>query len=73
LERVAARVGPDVRGHTSDGRPALDIPRAVAATLERLGVALVADAGICTACSPDHWSWRARGERSRQATVVWRA
>ncbi len=71
LEAVVARLGPAVRSETSDGQPALDIPTAVAVALERAGAELVADAGICTACSSDHWSWRARQDRQRQATVVW--
>ena len=27
---------------------------------------------VCTACSPDHFSWRARRDEGRQAVVVWR-
>jgi YfiH family protein len=72
LAQVAASVGGDVEGRTSEGHPALDLPRAIAMSLERCGVGLVADVGICTACSPDHFSHRARGEAERQALVVWR-
>jgi YfiH family protein len=72
LDRVAARLGPGVRASTRDGRPALDLPAAVLASLDRAGAELVADAGVCTACSPDHWSWRAGRATERQATVVWR-
>ncbi|HUQ40036.1 MAG TPA: polyphenol oxidase family protein, partial [Acidimicrobiales bacterium] len=72
LDGVAARLGDDVRSRTSAGRPALDLPAAVRAALRRAGVETVTDVDVCTACSPDHFSWRARQELQRQATVVWR-
>ena len=72
LDRVAGRLGPSVRGTDASGDPALDLPAAVAAALSERGVTLVADAGVCTGCSEAHWSWRARGDRARQALVVWR-
>jgi len=71
LQEAVTRLGPEVRSETSAGGPALDIPVAVRGALARAGAELVADAGICTACSSDHWSWRARQDRQRQATVVW--
>ena len=72
LDFVAARLGDGVRATTAAGTPALDLPAAVRAALERAGVEKVDDAGVCTACSGDHFSWRARQERQRQATVIWR-
>jgi len=72
LDAMASRLGGGVRGETADGCPALDIPRAVRAALGRVDAELVVDAGVCTACSANHWSWRARQDRQRQATVVWR-
>ena len=36
LARLVARFGPEVEGRTRDGRPALDIPAAVARALERV-------------------------------------
>lgn len=71
LDRVAAEVGDHVRGTTTWGTPALDVPAAVRAALAAAGVTDVHDAGTCTACSPDHWSHRARGDRERQAVVAW--
>ncbi len=73
LEPVAARLGPEVRASTATGRPALDLPEAVRASLRAAGVDLVADEDVCTACSPVHFSYRARGERQRMALVVWPA
>jgi copper oxidase (laccase) domain-containing protein len=72
LDAVAGRLGERVRARTADGSPALDLPAAVRAALDRSGVVAVDDAGVCTACSPGHFSHRARGERERQAVVVWR-
>lgn len=72
LDRMAARLGDGVRGRTTSGRPALDLPGAAAVALANAGVDDVRWTGPCTACSPDHFSWRARAARARQATVVWR-
>jgi purine-nucleoside/S-methyl-5'-thioadenosine phosphorylase / adenosine deaminase len=73
LARVARRLGEAVRATTASGAPALDVPAAVRAALAQAGVVDVDDVGVCTACSPLHFSHRARGELGRQALVVWRA
>jgi polyphenol oxidase len=72
LDALAARLGPGVRSECSDGGEALDMPAAVRSSLERAGAELLGDVGICTACSPDYWSWRGGQDSQRQATVVWR-
>lgn len=72
LDAVTARFGSAVRGSTSAGAPALDLPAVVRAVLAEDGIELRHDAGICTACSESHWSHRARGDTQRQATVIWR-
>ena len=72
LDEIAARLGDTVRATTTEGTPALDLPAAVRVALQRAGVDAVTDVGVCTACSQDHFSWRARRELQRQATVVWR-
>ena len=72
LDVLARHFGPVVRATTASGEPALDLPAAVGAALGRAGVALLAEAQTCTHCSPWHWSWRARADMGRQATVVWR-
>lgn len=72
LDRVANRFGDYVRATTSRGRPALDLPAAVGAALGEVGVDQIDDVGHCTACSPGFFSWRARRDTERQATVVWR-
>lgn len=66
LEAIAARLGDGVRRTTSWGTPALDVPAAVRTELPG-----VDDVGICTACSSEHWSHRARGDAQRQAVVAW--
>ena len=73
LDAAVAAAGADLRGRDRAGRPAMDLPAGVAAALRRAGATLGAVSEVCTACSSDHWSWRARGDRARQATVVWRA
>jgi len=73
LARVARRLGDGVRTTTTSGAPALDVPAAVRAALSQVGVDDVHDVGVCTACSPVHFSHRARHELGRQALVVWRA
>jgi YfiH family protein len=73
LERVVQRFGEAVRGETSWGAPALDLPAAVQAALESADVELVYDHGTCTACDPDgYYSHRARCEPQRQAMFVWK-
>lgn len=72
LEQVAARYGDGVVAVDEAGYPALDLTETVRAALGVADAALVADAGVCTHCSVDHWSWRAKRDRRRQATVVWR-
>lgn len=71
LDALAADLGPSVRGTTVGGSPALDVPAAVRASLAGAGVVEVDDVGVCTACSADHWSFRAHGDAERQAVVAW--
>jgi YfiH family protein len=66
LDVVGAELGDVVRGTTSWGTPALDVPAAIRAQLPD-----VEDESVCTACSADHWSFRARGDHERQAVVAW--
>ena len=72
LERMTDRFGSDVAARTAAGTAALDLRAAVRAALGEQGVDDVGDVGICTACSADHYSWRARRELGRQAAVVWK-
>jgi polyphenol oxidase len=72
LDRLAAGFGPSVRGETSWGTPALDVPAALAVACERAGVAVAGHGAACTACAADrYWSHRARGDRERHGMVVW--
>ncbi len=71
LERGVARCGEVARGVTADGRPALDVPAAVRAALDRAGVRLVGGEAPCTACDERFFSHRARGDTGRQALLVW--
>lgn len=72
LDRVAERFGDSVRSTTAAGRPALDVPATVTRALENAGAEVTDGQDVCTACSPRHFSYRARSDRGRQALVVWR-
>ncbi len=71
LDVAAATLGDGVRSTTAWGTPAFDVTAAVAASLRSVGVDRPVDAGVCTACSPVHYSHRARAETGRQAAFVW--
>ena len=70
LDLVAARYGDAVRATTAWGTPALDVAAGIAEACRRLRIEFT-DLGTCTACSPNHWSHRARAEPQRQALVAW--
>jgi hypothetical protein len=70
LARVVDAYGPTVAGTTDDGRPALDLPAGVRAALARVDVTDLEDVDVCTAASPDHFSYRRDGETGRQALVA---
>ncbi|MEZ5380908.1 MAG: polyphenol oxidase family protein [Microthrixaceae bacterium] len=72
LDRLAERFGSEVRAEDSGGRPALDLRAAVAAAAGEAGVALAGPVPSCTACGGGHYSYRARGDRARQASMIWR-
>lgn len=65
--RVEAALGPCIHAECYDS----DVPAAVRAALARAGAKLVHDEDVCTACSADHFSWRARRQDERQAMLVW--
>lgn len=71
LGRLAERYGPEVRGTTTAGRPALDVPATVLAALHATGVHDVEQIDVCTGCDPRFFSHRARQDAGRQAMVVW--
>jgi polyphenol oxidase len=72
LDRVAAIAGPGVRARTADGAAALDLRAGIAHVLGERGVALLDSPwDHCTSCAPGYWSHRARGDKARQAMVVW--
>jgi YfiH family protein len=72
LAPFVARFGGAVAARTVDGLPALDIPATVRLALERAGVDArdISDCGICTAASPEHFSYRRDGTTGRQVTVA---
>jgi len=70
LARLVDAYGPTLAATTHDGRPALDLPAGVRAALARVGVTDLEDVDVCTAASPDHFSYRRDGETGRQALVA---
>lgn len=70
LDTMIDRFGPAVAGETAWGTPGLDVAAAVDTVCRRAGL-LVEDDGVCTACSPVHFSHRARREPQRQVLVAW--
>ena len=71
LDSVADVYGGQVRGRTTEGRPALDVPAAITVALERAGGRMVTGVDSCTACGGASFSHRARSDTGRQALVVW--
>jgi copper oxidase (laccase) domain-containing protein len=71
LASVAARYGDGIRSVTSGGRPALDVPAAVAAAFDGANVCPVPGIDACTSCSDRYFSHRGRRDDGRQALVVW--
>ncbi len=70
LARLTVRLGDEVAARTADGAPALDVPLAVRRSLELVGVDVLDDVDVCTAGSPDHFSYRRDGITGRQAVVA---
>ncbi|HEX4821371.1 MAG TPA: polyphenol oxidase family protein [Acidimicrobiales bacterium] len=68
LDEVAAALGDVVRSTTAWGKPALDLTAGVRSVL---GDLRVGDTGACTACSNLYYSWRARKDTARFATIAW--
>ncbi|MBW3536373.1 MAG: polyphenol oxidase family protein [Actinobacteria bacterium] len=76
LDSVAEVLGESVRSHDRHGRPALDLPAAVAAAVARAGAELTFADPRCTGCAevdgtPSFWSHRVRQDAERQAVVAW--
>ena len=55
---------------TPTGTPALDLPKALKATLKAAGISVINESGICTVESPDHFSYRRDGVTGRQVGLV---
>jgi YfiH family protein len=70
LAELVDRYGPGVESRTRDGKPALDLPAAIRAALDRAGVREVEDRSTCTHCSPHHFSHRRDGRTGLQVMLV---
>ncbi len=63
-------LGESVRATTAWGTPALDVVAGVHAVLHSQDVAIIHDCGVCTACSPVHFSHRARRDVGRLGAFI---
>jgi YfiH family protein len=70
LDRLVARFGPAVASRTATGELALDVAAAVRVAVGQCQAELVFDSKVCTGCSPELFSYRARADAGRQAMVV---
>lgn len=72
LDQVVTRFGSSVRARTESGEAALDLGEMVRLATVAAGAELIHADSLCTACSSDYFSHRARADQGRQALVVWR-
>lgn len=70
LDVLTTAFGPSLAGRTTQGLPALDLVAGIRAGLAEVDVPLACVSGLCTACSPRHWSYRASATACRQALVA---
>jgi len=61
---------PLAKAQTSTGTPALDLPKALKASLSAAGISEISDVKICTVESADHFSYRRDGVTGRQVGLV---
>ncbi|WP_235735383.1 peptidoglycan editing factor PgeF [Nocardioides alcanivorans] len=74
LQREVEALVPGAAATTSWGTPSLDLAAGVRSQLARPEVAEVAELGVCTKESPDHYSHRRDAERSGRQVglIMWR-
>ncbi len=70
LRRLVDVYGPQVAATATDGQPALDLSAGVRAALDRADITDLHDVDVCTAASPDHFSYRRDGTTGRQGVVA---
>ena len=69
---ISKQLHVDVSGQTAWETPALDMPKAVAASCAQAGIDIVARVDQCTGCHDGlYWSHRRRQEEQRQGIVAW--
>ncbi len=70
LTGLVTKWGTLVRGETSEGKPAFDLPAAVIEELSRFGVPVAYEDARCTGCSGEFFSFRTTATMSRQVMLV---
>lgn len=73
LDSLVDQLGPDVASTTRAGMPSLDVPEAVSVSLAGVGVHIDREPSRCTGCTDGLFSYRARRDAGRQATVIWKS
>jgi YfiH family protein len=63
-------VHPAATSRTTQGAPALDLPKALMASLTSVGVSKITDLQICTFESADHFSYRRDSTTGRQVGLI---
>ena len=67
-------VGDELRDRFGTTGPTLDLKAIARERLLAAGVVEVQDVGVCTICSPDHFSFRRDAdEAGRQGGIAWRS
>jgi copper oxidase (laccase) domain-containing protein len=70
LRAAVAEDTPAAYAETSWGTPSLDIPAGVRSQLAELGVTEVAELGVCTVESKDHFSYRRERTTGRLGSYI---
>jgi len=70
LDRVAAKVGDEVRSHTRGGAPALDLGAGIEAVCRTLNVEVAYHEPTCTGCSERYFSHRTRRDVGRHGILA---
>ncbi len=70
IEELSISVGCNLAARTRSGQASLDLERAIAFQLERLGIALDRPGAECTICGPGYFSYRGGDLKERGALVV---
>lgn len=72
LEDFFLKYGKDCKGKSKRGVSSLDIPAALNAALDNLGISLEKSDSSCTSCDDRYWSYRREKIPKRQVMFAWK-